>query len=117
VSGALSIHELHIWRLSQHKALASAHVFTTDDSLANWMVRAKLINECLHAYGIHSSTLQPELVPSIEEAGQQIAEEAVRRRDGGCQIVCGTLCERLTCCGREKFEAVARAVDVAGVHA
>ncbi len=56
-------------------------------------------------------------MPSIEEAGQQIAEEAVRRRDGGCQIVCGTLCERLTCCGREKFEAVARAVDVAGVHA
>jgi zinc transporter 1 len=54
VSGALSIHELHVWRLSQHKALASAHVFTTDDSLANFMVRAKLINECLHAYGIHS---------------------------------------------------------------
>jgi zinc transporter 1 len=116
VSGALSIHELHIWRLSQHKALASAHVFTTDDSLANWMVRAKLINECLHAYGIHSSTLQPELVSSIEEAGQQIAEEAVRRQNGGCQIICGTLCEGLTCCGREKFEGVTGAVAVTGVH-
>ncbi|PMD27263.1 cation diffusion facilitator family metal ion transporter-like protein [Hyaloscypha hepaticicola] len=118
VSGALSIHELHIWRLSQYKALASAHVFTTDDSLANWMVCAKLINECLHAYGIHSSTLQPELVASIEEAGQQVAEEAVRRRDGGCQIVCGTLCEGLTCCGREKAEAanLTRAVAVTDVR-
>lgn len=82
------------------------------------MVRAKLINECLHAYGIHSSTLQPELVASIEEAGQQIAEEAVRRRDGGCQIVCGTLCEGLTCCGREKVEAanLTRAVAVTDVR-
>lgn len=26
------------------------------------MVQAKRINECLHAYGIHSTTLQPELV-------------------------------------------------------
>jgi zinc transporter 1 len=79
------------------------------------MVRAKLINECLHAYGIHSSTLQPELVASIEEE-----EEEVKRRDGGvmsgCQIGCGRLCEGLTCCGREKFEAVTRAVAVAGVH-
>jgi len=115
VSGALSIHELHVWRLSQHKALASAHVFTTDDSLANFMVRAKLINECLHAYGIHSSTLQPELVASIEEAGKEVAVEQVRRRNvakSGCQISCGTLCENLTCCGREKFEAVTRAVAV-----
>ncbi len=62
VPGVLSIHELHAWRLSQHKALASAHVLTTDDSLSNFMERAKLINECLHAYGIHSTTLQPELV-------------------------------------------------------
>lgn len=119
VSGALSIHELHIWRLSQHKALASAHVFTTDDSLANFMVKAKLINECLHAYGVHSSTLQPELVPSIEEAGQEVMEEAVRRQNGakkGCQITCGMLCENLTCCGREKLEAVTRAVAVPVLH-
>jgi zinc transporter 1 len=119
VSGALSIHELHVWRLSQHKALASTHVFTTDDSLANFMVRAKLINECLHAYGIHSSTLQPELVTSIEEAGREVAVEEARRRNvakSGCQISCGALCENLTCCGREKFEAVTRAVAVAGLH-
>lgn len=119
VSGSLSIHELHIWRLSQHKALASAHVFTTDDSLGNFMVRAKLINECLHAYGIHSSTLQPELVTSIKEAGHGVAEEVVRRRNvakNECQISCGTLCENLTCCGREKFEAVTRAVAVPRLH-
>jgi zinc transporter 1 len=119
VSGALSIHELHVWRLSQYKALASAHVFTTDDSLANFMVRAKLINECLHAYGIHSSTLQPELVASIEEAGKEVAVEEVRRRNvakTGCQISCGTLCENLTCCGRERFEAVTRSVAVPVLH-
>lgn len=71
VSNVLSIHELHVWRLSQHKALASAHVLTSDDSLSNFMVQAKRINECLHAYGIHSTTLQPELVSEKELEGRR----------------------------------------------
>lgn len=62
----LAVHELHVWRLSQHKALATAHVLTADDSLAHFMEQARQINECLHAYGIHSATLQPELVSASE---------------------------------------------------
>ncbi|KAK2784205.1 hypothetical protein FQN51_004185 [Onygenales sp. PD_10] len=61
IPGILSIHELHAWRLNQNKAIASAHVVTSDSSLANFMARAQRIGECLHAYGIHSVTLQPEL--------------------------------------------------------
>ncbi|KAK0107191.1 hypothetical protein ONS95_003896 [Cadophora gregata] len=71
VSNVLSIHELHVWRLSQHKALASAHVLTSDNSLSNFMVQAMRINECLHAYGIHSTTLQPELVSEQEIEGRK----------------------------------------------
>lgn len=113
VDGVLSVHELHAWRLSQHKALASAHVATTSNSLSDWMVQAKRINECLHAYGIHSSTLQPELVTGaspvvvpMRGGGKEIrtttANEA-RKRTGvngeKCKIVCGETCEDLTCCG------------------
>jgi len=86
------------------------------------MVQAKLINECLHAYGIHSSTLQPELVtpetsPVVEpmkgrkrtsvgfEKGKGIGglvrgrKGGMGRGEGGCRVVCGMDCEELMCCG------------------
>ena len=74
------------------------------------MHQAKLINECLHAYGIHSATLQPELVGedglSVLEGGAISSgldgEEGTggrRIREKDCRIVCGEVCETLTCCG------------------
>jgi zinc transporter 1 len=101
VEGVVSIHELHAWRLSQNKALASAHVLTSDDSLTSFMNQARLINECLHAYGIHSTTLQPELATTIGvDGGREL--HGLRQRPvktASCQISCGGLCEDLTCCG------------------
>lgn len=67
VPGVDSIHELHVWRLDQHKAIASVHVVLTEDSIVNFMDKARTIGECLHAYGIHSATIQPELPPGYEE--------------------------------------------------
>ncbi|KAJ5156793.1 hypothetical protein N7492_009596 [Penicillium capsulatum] len=85
VPGVHSVHELHIWRLNQQKTLASVHVVVSDPSVAEFLKTAKTINECFHAYGIHSATLQPEVLVD---------------GDGGCQVVCSTLCEALTCCGK-----------------
>ena len=97
VPGVLSVHELHVWRLNQHKALASAHVTIADPSLELFQQQAKTINECLHAYGVHSVTLQPE------PAGEDIlwtTTNGLRRRDTAmCQMSCGSSCEELTCCG------------------
>lgn len=61
IPGVESIHELHIWRLDQKKAIASAHIVVSNNEMADFMERARTISECLHAYGIHSATLQPEL--------------------------------------------------------
>ena len=58
------MHELHIWRLNERKAIASAHIVVANEPLSNSMRLAKTINECFHAYGIHSATLQPELALS-----------------------------------------------------
>ncbi|KAK2802240.1 hypothetical protein FQN50_007420 [Emmonsiellopsis sp. PD_5] len=116
IPGILSIHELHAWRLNQNKAIASAHVVTCDSSLANFMARAQRIGECLHAYGIHSVTLQPELASaasmssgtdylgnSEEDVGVGGNGLRLRREDEGgnstCKIVCRSGCEALTCCG------------------
>ncbi|KAK4227864.1 cation efflux protein [Podospora fimiseda] len=86
IPGIESVHELHVWRLDQQKAIASAHVIISDPDMSHFIDKAKTISECLHAYGIHSTTLQPELAlsPSIPT---------------GCQMSCGRgLCEKLTCC-------------------
>ncbi|SPN98578.1 related to cation diffusion facilitator family metal ion transporter [Cephalotrichum gorgonifer] len=61
VPGIESVHELHVWRLNEQKAIASVHVVVSDDSVPTFIETGKHINECLHAYGIHSATLQPEL--------------------------------------------------------
>ncbi|KAK4179207.1 putative inorganic ion transporter [Triangularia setosa] len=86
IPGVHTVHELHVWRLNQEKSIASAHVVVSDPDMAKFMDKAKTISECLHAYGIHSATLQPELIraPLIPT---------------GCQISCGSgMCEKLTCC-------------------
>lgn len=61
INGIESVHELHIWRLDQKKAIASAHVIVSDQTVSSFMEKARTVSECLHAYGIHSITLQPEL--------------------------------------------------------
>ena len=67
------------------------------------MGQAKLIGECLHAYGIHSATLQPEFSTSTtlqESEGEgQVLLKQISSEKSVCQIKCGKLCENLTCCG------------------
>jgi solute carrier family 30 (zinc transporter), member 1 len=111
IDGIESVHELHIWRLDQKKAIASAHVVVSDQNVTNFMEKARTVSECLHAYGIHSATLQPEVAsppPTVlSTADKDIpgtitsATSAIRRRrvePAGCQILCGSLCENLMCC-------------------
>jgi len=62
VEGVLSVHELHIWQLSESKIIASVHV-TASRSL-DFMLVASNIRKILHHHGIHSSTIQPEYHPS-----------------------------------------------------
>lgn len=84
-----SIHELHIWRLDQKKAIASAHVVVSEDtSLAAFMQKAQTVAECLHAYGIHSATLQPELVVPPQSVASAREEQGVGKGgEGGQQVV------------------------------
>lgn len=93
IKGVNSIHELHIWRLNQQKTLASVHVVVSEDSVEDFMKTARVINECFHAYGIHSITLQPELSDAVD------SQDGASQESSRCQVICGTLCERLTCCG------------------
>ncbi|UKZ60212.1 uncharacterized protein TrAtP1_001497 [Trichoderma atroviride] len=67
IPGIESVHELHIWRLDQRKSIATAHVVVDGRTVKSFADKAKVIMECLHAYGIHSATLQPEVRPDGSE--------------------------------------------------
>lgn len=104
IPGVDSVHELHAWRLNQSKAIASAHIVTNDSSLLNFMAQAERIGECLHAYGIHSVTLQPEFANEADDVQVKVVQSeasglhARRGADSTCRIACGTGCEPLMCC-------------------
>ncbi|KAF5852740.1 hypothetical protein GGP41_008158 [Bipolaris sorokiniana] len=110
IPGVLGVHELHVWRLDQKKAIASAHVRVSDPDIASFMEKAKIFSECLHAYGIHSATLQPELASPAERledtpgASEGVtlamasATSTARPSKEKCRVPCGSLCEELKCC-------------------
>jgi solute carrier family 30 (zinc transporter), member 1 len=62
--GIISAHHIHVWQLSDTKFVASLHVQVEFDfkgeGSARYMQLARAIRRCLHEYGIHSSTIQPE---------------------------------------------------------
>jgi zinc transporter 1 len=110
IPGVLSVHELHVWRLDQKKAIASAHIVVSDPNIASFMEKAQIFSQCLHAYGVHSATLQPELAkpPDVAGALGAATNEATlavtcdssmaRPSVDQCGIPCGVLCEDLKCC-------------------
>ncbi|KAF8340606.1 cation efflux protein [Cantharellus anzutake] len=63
ISGVLSLHELHVWELSENKIVASVHVCVAhegEEGSRAFMEVAGDIRKVLHGYEVHSSTIQPE---------------------------------------------------------
>ncbi|KAI0390376.1 cation efflux protein [Xylariaceae sp. FL0594] len=84
IPGIDSVHELHIWRLDQKKALASAHVVVSSNDVGEFMDLAKTVSECLHEYGVHSVTLQPEYTVQASTRTEPDTPTAIRvPGDGG----------------------------------
>lgn len=68
--GVLGAHHLHVWQLSDTKIVASVHLQVATDIKGEgsdrYMRLARQVRKCLHAYGIHSSTIQPEFAPESD---------------------------------------------------
>merc|ERR1712093_462778 len=62
VEGVEGVHELHVWSLSQSKAIAALHLTVASDSLTAFMALSRKIQSCLHYWGLHAVTIQPEFV-------------------------------------------------------
>ncbi|ODQ55492.1 cation efflux protein [Saitoella complicata NRRL Y-17804] len=91
IKGVVSVHELHIWQLSDVKLIASVHVLVSlpNDTLSSdYMDLAAAIRQCLHSYGVHSCTVQPDI--------QEVTEEADR---ASCLLACDEdECAENMCC-------------------
>jgi zinc transporter 1 len=110
LEGIISCHHLHVWQLSDTKLVASLHVQVDFDfkghGSARYMGLARQIRECLHEYGIHSSTIQPEFCldashdhsahgsdeSGAEDAGRQSKNPSVKGGPDACLLECPDSC-------------------------
>ncbi|KAG5931550.1 hypothetical protein E4U60_006009, partial [Claviceps pazoutovae] len=97
IDGVHSVHELHIWRLNQQKSVATAHIVVHENIARNFTETAKIIMECLHAYGIHSATLQPEAIPPVAAHIQTASADShiltvrdTEAHPSACQLTCSS---------------------------
>jgi len=89
--GIVSCHHVHVWQLSDTKLVGSLHIQVEFDfkgeGSARYMELAKAVRRCLHAYGIHSSTIQPEfcLDPDHDHSGSTDAGDEHFDSPGGAR--------------------------------
>jgi len=110
LDGIISCHHLHVWQLSDTKLVASLHVQVNfdfkDEGSARYMGLARQIRECLHQYGIHSSTIQPEFClnashdhsaqasdeSGAEDTGRASKNPSVKGGPDSCLLECPDSC-------------------------
>jgi zinc transporter 1 len=95
------IHELHIWRLTGEKVIASAHLSRTN--LSNYMSVADKVKQFFHSIGIHSVTIQYECDDDTKSNNQQpttISPQVDEKKIAGdCLLRCeNDECDTQTCC-------------------
>ena len=129
--GILSCHHLHVWQLSDAKIVASLHIQVEFDfkgeGSARYMLLAQQVRRCLHEYGIHSSTIQPEFcldsghrhtsAPHSDNEGSGSPKTKTGSKGGSkagsmrseaeaCLLECGNECDSGSqCCAPTTLEA------------
>ncbi|KAG6039335.1 hypothetical protein E4U41_002877 [Claviceps citrina] len=107
--GVVSCHHIHVWQLSDTKVVASMHLQVAfpinEHSGEKYMQLAKRARRCLHGYGIHSATIQPEF---CLDAQRRLAGDATALRmdgapdaaggDAACLLGCIDECQEQGCC-------------------
>jgi zinc transporter 1 len=91
------IHELHVWRLTDEKIIASAHL--NRKNLSNYMLIADKVKKFFHSIGIHSVTIQYECDNQQQTIISNEANNKEISIDGDCLLRCENAeCDTQTCC-------------------
>ncbi|KAJ4164306.1 hypothetical protein LMH87_005983 [Akanthomyces muscarius] len=120
--GVVSCHHIHVWQLSDTKIVASMHLQVefpiNTHSGEKYMQLAKRARNCLHEFGIHSATIQPEFC--LDQDHEHLRDAAALTLDGQtdptapCLLECIEDCQGQSCCtgeGSSKSPSVRRASD------
>ncbi|CAF4227084.1 unnamed protein product [Rotaria sordida] len=92
-----NIHELHIWRLTNEKIIASAHL--QRKTLSNYMLIAEKVKIFFHSIGIHSVTIQYEFDNNEQTPLLQQNTDSQSKLAGDCLLRCeNNQCDTQTCC-------------------
>lgn len=120
IEGVTNCHHVHVWQLSDSTIVASLHLrigfgrsLSKDEAtyMSKYMQTAAEVQECLHGFGIHSATIQPEFCWD-DEGGEligadnslildgPISRKASRLTIGGddCILECVPHCQAGGCC-------------------
>lgn len=92
ISGVLSVHELHVWALTENKTVASVHVLCEQGSDVQAIVRA--MKSVFHKYSIHSSTIQPE----FSSPSSPSSSDDESKRAAICESFCEPDCDPANAC-------------------
>ncbi|GAA5975995.1 hypothetical protein JCM21900_003018, partial [Sporobolomyces salmonicolor] len=111
VPGVINVHDLHVWSLSESKIVASVHIMVKGPDL---VTVSREIKRRFHRFGIHSSTIQPEIVassaadaPASSVSGggtgsshiSAIAAAEIGLEQEGCPVLCvDESCADNSCC-------------------
>jgi len=86
--GVESVHDLHVWQLTEGKVVGSVHVSLEEG--IDFTPFLKTLKAVFHAHGIHSTTIQPEFVPKNHPTRVYCEENCVKD------------CEEDWCCKKTK---------------
>lgn len=106
IPGIVSCHHVHIWQLSDTQVVASMHIrlsfpISEEGGTERYMEVTRQAKKCLHAYGIHSATIQPEFCLDKARDSAEIAGfDGSSRKDSieRCLLGCVDDCEGSGCC-------------------
>lgn len=82
IPDVLSVHDLHVWHLSQSVILGSLHVIVPlGTSLEQWETTERYLQHCFEEYGINHVTISPETHKDLETSARSTEDFK-----GGCRI-------------------------------
>ncbi|KAG0003087.1 hypothetical protein BGZ65_002049 [Modicella reniformis] len=101
IPDVISIHDLHIWQLTNTKMVASLHVRVVDQEVFEKVSRA--VKTIMHHAGVHSTTIQPEF-PDLSQVAK--AKNVSREEESQTLLSAGELSGRATSFGAQGDESL-----------
>jgi zinc transporter 1 len=86
LQGVDSVHDFHVWQLSDDKVVASLHMITSGHT--DFMNIARDIQKVFHKHGVHSITIQPEFMIYEFEEVDEIKSRCLIPCNGSAASIC-----------------------------